>query len=138
HTSGSDWPSGVEASGRVIAFNNPSGEGALSFVRPASTDGRHAPYPLTDWLPYDETGKTLAVQADKYFLDDAYGNERSEMYVPRWNVSDLKIQFFYTRQSGDGPLRVRLTKLNDAFVAELTPKQVRLLHYRVREGQSDV
>src|SRR4030095_5086848 len=24
------------------------------------------------------------------------------------------------------------------FVAELTPKQVRLLHYRVREGQSDV
>jgi hypothetical protein len=65
---------------------------------------------LTDWIAYD-----------------------TDAYPPRGGapapvpVSDLKLDLFYQRQSGDGALRMRLTKLDDAFIAEVTPGGVRLL-----------
>jgi hypothetical protein len=55
------------------------------------------------------------------------------------NVSDVKLSFLYQRTSGDGPLRLRLTKQDDTFTAELTPGGVKL--YRKHgepEGDDDL
>jgi hypothetical protein len=45
------------------------------------------------------------------------------------HVSDLKLKLFYQRKAGDGPLRLEMTKGDDAFIAEFTPGLVRLLRY---------
>jgi hypothetical protein len=55
---------------------------------------------------------------------DAYGQER----IPRWYVSDLKVEFAYRRDAGDGAMHASLTKLGHTFTAELLPDKARLLH----------
>jgi hypothetical protein len=50
------------------------------------------------------------------------------------HVSDVKLSFLYRRISGNGALRLRLSKLNDTFTAELTPGGAKL--YR-KHGQPD-
>lgn len=63
---------------------------------------------MTDWLAYD-------------FSDTGYRRSL------RPYVSDLKLDLYYTRQSGSGPLELRLTKRDDTFVAQITTDGVRLL-----------
>src|SRR5439155_26018718 len=102
---------------RVLRFDNASGEGWLRFD-PDPTQGNQ---PLTDWLAYAATKSPGA--GDSY---DSRG------LIARNNVSDLKLGLVYERRSGDGPLRLQLTKLGTTFTAELTPGKARLL--REREG----
>ena len=46
----------------------------------------------------------------------------------RNNVSDVKLSLTYSRQNGDGPLRLGLTKINDTFTAEFTSTTATVLH----------
>ncbi len=94
---GSDPPNG-----RVFRFSNDSGGGAIYFD-PAANPGQRA---FTDWLAYD--------------IDD---DSRLRATNP---VGDLKLQFFYQRTAGDGPLRLRLTKLGETFTARIAPGQISL------------
>lgn len=122
-----DWISPwqqIEGSGwnakpaRLLHFENASGEGTLNFNK----DANPGTYPFTDWLPYDETMFPKSLTIPHY---DAYGSSGD---VPRWYVSDLKLQFSYQRHSGAGALRASLTKLDHTFTAEFDGKTARLWH----------
>jgi len=97
-----DWPGGAPS--RIFDFSNPQANGAISFNSEANPDV-HA---LTDFLVYDES------------------EHRSNRWVPLY-VSDLKLSCNYTRRSGQGPLRLQLSKNADVFTAEFSPGAVRLL-----------
>jgi signal peptidase I len=105
------WNLTAAAGGRVFAFDDPDGAATLYFndeVNPIDLDhraNRALKRAFTDWLAYD--------------VDQGYR---------RSTVSDLKLQFQYQRTSGDGPLRLLLSKLDHEFVAELTPSEARLTH----------
>ncbi len=100
------WPDGAPS--RVFDFSNASGGGAISFNPDANPDT----HGLTDYLAYDEA-------------------EHRDQVHQQWQpvyVSDLKLSCDYTRRSGQGPLRLQLSKNADVFTAEFTPGKVRLLH----------
>lgn len=129
-TPGSGWgaagPAHRDASGapwRVLRFDNAAGKGWLRFD--PGGEGEPGNQPLTDWLAYAATKHPGS--------GDSYDHRG---LVGRNNVSDLKLSLFYERQSGDGPLRLQLTKLGQTFTAEVTPGRVRLL--RQREGRDDM
>ena len=110
---------GRPAPARVLSFDHASGGGWLQFNPDAGPDRQ----PFTDWLAYAVTkGQT--------------GNESYEHggLLARNVVADLKLCLTYERKAGAGPLRLRLTKLNDVFTAEITPGKVRLLRRDLREG----
>lgn len=90
--------------GRVFTFDNDAGAGSIAFDKDANPQ-KHS---LTDWLAYD-------------------GGEPLSNYRPVAYVSDLLLDLFYTRTSGDGPVRLALRKGDDNFVAELTPGTARLI-----------
>jgi signal peptidase I len=96
-------PASIAAS-RIFTFDNPNGESAIRFDSTAN----HQPNfdSLTDWIAYDQRGM---------------GNP----------VGDLKLSFVYQRKSGQGPLRLQMTKRGEAFTAELTPGKVSLSRHRV-------
>jgi signal peptidase I len=106
---------------RVLTFNGiaPGSSGTLTFDRNVNAGG--GAFPLTDWLPYNETRPAEHPDED-YFGREPYGKD----LVPRWHVSDLKLQFTYTREQGEGALEARLTKLGRTFVAEFKRDAVRL------------
>ncbi len=115
-TSGqSGWTIGDGSPGhRDFTFSNPSGAAALSFD-PAVNPRKMA---LTDWLAYDITDTQDPREDDTY---------RSRSYVPDANVSDVKLQFFYQRNEGAGPLRIQLTKLEHTFEAQIARDRAVLL-----------
>ena len=130
---GAGWSVAEKGPSRVVRFDNAEGNGTLFFDRGAN----RGVYPLTDWLPYNETkwvtlpGSRQGPSWSKLSLDyDPYGQEDRgmEWWIPRWYVNDLKVKFSYERKAGDGPLRAMLTKRGDTFVAEFVPGVVRLLH----------
>lgn len=111
---------------RVFSFDNATGAGVLDFDKDANfVDDTHESYALTDWLAYSDTKDAFSRDAPP----DQYGrmayNDRNG--VPRWYVSDLKLQFEYNRSSGDGPLRVSLSRLEHTFTAELADGKVQLI-----------
>ncbi|MGH7215327.1 MAG: S26 family signal peptidase, partial [Tepidisphaeraceae bacterium] len=88
--------------GRVFLCDAPVDKpAALAFDRTANPDAHY----LTDWLGYNATGPQ---------------GRRA------W-VNDLELDLFYERLSGDGPLRLALSKLGRTFTVELTPTHVQLL-----------
>jgi signal peptidase I len=109
--------------GRTLHFGNLNGPGRLRFNPDANPDI----FPLTDWLAYDATKPLDAedgfVRGNKYHMEP-YGQEM----VPRWNVSDLKLQFLYERSAGDGALEASLTKLGHRFVARIGPRVAEVYH----------
>jgi signal peptidase I len=105
--------SGWRIGGRSFTFASPQGAGTLRFD-PHANAGR-AWEPFGDWLAYNW---------------DTTGHRRRHDYT----VSDLKLSMYYERQSGDGPLRLHLTKLGQTFTAELLPG--RALLYRRSAGLS--
>ena len=126
---GSGWsvgggPGGGEEGSRparVLRFDgDASGPGWLQF-NPDADPGKQA---FTDWLAYAATKHTGA--------GDSYDHRG---LVGRNNVSDVKLSLFYERRSGDGPLRLELTKLGETFTAELTPGKVRLLRQSEKGGE---
>jgi signal peptidase I len=92
---------GWDVSGRVLHFDNADGASALQFDRTAIPNTQ----PLSDWLAYDFS--------------------RGSEYTPS-PVSDLKLDLYYDRLAGDGPLRLSLTKRDTTFIAEITPTHARL------------
>jgi signal peptidase I len=118
--------SGWKTEGRMLSFANESGEGKLSFNK----DANPGTFPFTDWLPYNET---MSFGGSDMYNVEAYG----QGLIPRWHVSDVKVQFSYARQSGDGLLRAALSKLDDTFVAEFSPQTARLRH-RPASGEERV
>jgi signal peptidase I len=119
---GSGWDLGdgtsaaVQEGGRTFRFDNPNGAGEIFFDdelnQPSDVGltrgGRYVKSSaLFDWLAYD-------VDAGMPFGG----------WTP---VGDLKLDFFYERTAGDGPLRLVLSKRDDIFVAEITPNSARLL-----------
>jgi signal peptidase I len=122
--------------GRVHQFDGltSGASGTLTFDR--SANPASGTFPLTDWLPYNETGKVDTRESGAgadYYDKEAYGLRKDgrEEDMPRWYVSDLKLQFTYTREAGDGALEARLTKLGRTFVASFTRERVQL----VEEGE---
>jgi len=93
--------------GRVFQFDNLTGSGRLTFDSAATPDANH----LTEWLAYDQFAYRPTGIADP----------------PDAVVTDLKLDLFYQRKSGDGPLRLGLTKRDRSFVAEISPTRVTLL-----------
>jgi signal peptidase I len=110
--------------GRVFRFDNREGTGTIYFD-PEANPQTNA---LTDWLAYDATwdgrGRSRA---------DTYQRPAGEAwtYEPLANVSDIKVEFYYERTSGDGPLQVQITKHAHTFTAEITPTTATLF---MREG----
>ena len=99
---GEGWDVGTpQQPRRVFTFDAPQGAGTLHFDSEAN--GRYA---FTDKLAY------------------------AQRESGRHNVSDAKLTLLYDRASGDGPLRLQLTKGTNAFTAELTPGGARLFHRR--------
>jgi signal peptidase I len=114
--------SGWDTNGREFVFTNESGAGILEFDAEANPDKRS----LTDWLAYD-------VVRDPRSPHDAY-------YVPNYTpdgaVSDIKLQFYYDRISGDGPLRLEISKLDKRFVATMTRDHASLSMIDDSSGQT--
>lgn len=110
------WSQGEGPAGkRNFVFSNLAGSSTLRFD-PSLNPLKFA---LTDWLAYDVTeNQGPNSEPDSY---------RKSSYTPENNVSDVKLSFYYHRQQGDGALRVQLTKLSDAFEAEITPDEARLI-----------
>jgi signal peptidase I len=118
---GAGWKTGSAAIGdHAMHFDNLNGASKLVF-EPVSGSLN---FPLTNWLGYNIT-----------FLQDAVDSfERPPPMDPLPpHVSDLKLKAFYQRHSGDGAMRMEMTKDDDAFVAEFTPGKVRLLKYSVNK-----
>lgn len=101
---GAGWDIGApDHPKRVYTFDaNQSGASGTIRFDPAFNRGRA----MTDFLAYAQ------VQSGHH------------------NVSDVKLSLLYDRQAGDGPLRMRLTKLDDTFTAELTPRGAKLFRKR--------
>jgi signal peptidase I len=125
HNDGDGWDTGNAEDARVIVFNNKDGGGRLRFdptrdprYNPQSAPGGY----FTDWLAYDAT---MGQDLSRYASGDSFASEGDYMV---YTVSDLKLQFFYDRKAGDGPLMARMTKLNHEFVLTFTPDAVRLKH----------
>jgi signal peptidase I len=98
---------------RELTFDRPDSRGTawLTF----SPDPKQANQPLKDWLAYADTREQRG------------GNSPRRTLVAENYVSDLKLQFFYERKSGTGPLRLELSKIDQTFTAEIEPDRVRLL-----------
>jgi signal peptidase I len=94
---------------RAFEYRNASGTAELMFKETANA-GESRGSKFDDWLPYDAD-----VHPAPSFND--------------WNlVGDLKVQFFYERENGDGPLQVRLSKRGETFIADLSGSGAQLLH----------
>ena len=113
-SSGAGW----QNSGRTLSFSSTSSApGTLQFDPSVAAERE----PFTDWLGYAQT---------KYLRE---GNSQVDLFrTPTYEgpgpyaVSDVKLTAAYLRQSGTGPLRLRLTKRDDAFTLEISPTGVTL------------
>jgi signal peptidase I len=112
---GNGWTTGSSTPGdRAMRFDNLTGSSKLNFNPPGDAPNQ----PLTNWMAYNMTMWQDAV--------DSYDRPQPvDPLAP--HVSDLKLQLFYQRHAGTGPLRLELTKNGDAFVAEFLPDKIRLL-----------
>ena len=91
---------------RVFRFDNPAGTGRVAFDPAANRET----FAFTDYLAYDQVGR-----------------DANSRYVQRNVVGDLRLSCFYTRQAGDGPFAMTLSKRDDVFAAEVTPGKVRIV-----------
>src|SRR5579859_5742864 len=95
-------PTSIAAS-RLFTFDNLQAESAIRFDSTANHPSFDS---LTDWLAYDQSG----------------------MSNP---VGDLKLSLVYQRKTGQGPLRLQLTKRGECFTAELTSGKISLSRQKV-------
>ena len=116
---GTGWvnnAAGVDA--RTFHFDNSAGSGTLAFDS-AANPNKHG---MTDWLAYNVTFPQIRYgpwASDTYSFP-SYPSRRSGQFRV-YNVSDLKLDFFYQHHSGTGPLKLEMTKDATVFTAELTP-----------------
>ena len=105
---------------RDFDFDNSTGTSTLYFDS-GRNPNKHS---LTDWLAYDVVDSQIRSDADTY---NSPGYEPAALN----HVSDVKLDLYYQRRGGEGPLRVQLTKQNITFEAQLLPGKAVLL----MEGQ---
>jgi signal peptidase I len=121
---GQNLPEASRGRTRVFRFDNPQGSGVIHFARGANEQTSA----FTDFLAYDQ-----------YSLREKNGRlEQTSDELERTvknTVTDLKLSCFYKRESGDGPFRMSLTKLDQKFVVELTPGQASLKRYELSTGK---
>lgn len=124
---GDGWQVVEGAQGGGFAFDRADGSGTLAF----NADANEFTFALTDYLGYDTTfndysnGRPRIDTFGREFPGRVGGGGSHQPWLNR--VSDLKLQFFYERQSGDGPLSLTLSKRDDVFIVELRPDRARLL-----------
>jgi signal peptidase I len=94
---------------RVFQFNNMDAGSLLRFDITALPPTRR----FTEWQAYNS---------------DRLGGH---------TVTDLKLRLFHEREEGQGPLRLRMSKREHVFTAEIVPGLVRLLHQQ-GDGQATV
>ncbi len=129
---GSGWNTGSSKPGdRNFTFNNPAGTSTLKF-EPAP--GAKT-FPLTNWLGYNSTISQFRKNLQYIGDADTYLMPTFDIYD---YVSDLKLNLFYSRKSGAGPLRLSLSKNDDTFVAEILPGKVRLLRHKSEGGDTEL
>jgi signal peptidase I len=103
--SGGGWDVGTpDKPSRVYTFDSPQGAPTAGTIRFDNSFNRGRAF--TDFLAY------------------------AEAESGRNNVSDVKLSMLYERKGGDGPLRLRLTKLDNTYTAELSRGSAKL--YRKR------
>jgi signal peptidase I len=103
---GPGWEMDSHPQLRTFNFDNLAGAATIDFDPNANnSDNAPSTHSFNDYLAYDQ-GHPHALAT----------------------VSDLKLDLTYTRRAGDGPLRVRLSKYEDAFIAEIDPHEAKLLH----------
>ncbi len=118
------WNLGTnETTGRIFRYGGADHASTLTFDADANPE-HHA---FTDWLAYDSMAlQQLAMQQghiDPFNYQRVFRNESGGDNF----VSDLKLDMYYSRQSGDGPMRLELEKIDREFIAEFTPGNVKLL-----------
>jgi signal peptidase I len=110
------WQVGDGSPGhRDFKFSSDNSSASLTFDATANANK----FALTDWLAYDITDmQGPGAEPDTYF---------NRLNQPDNNVSDVKLDFFYHRTAGDGPLRVQLSKTDHVFETQINPTTVTLL-----------
>jgi len=118
HNEGDGWDTGDKQKSRVITFK--SDQGARLRFDPTTVPHYNKSLApggyFTDWLAYDAT---MNQEGNSFGSGGDY---------TVYTVSDLKLDFFYQRKAGDGPLRARMTKHDHEFVVEFEPTTVKLKH----------
>jgi signal peptidase I len=114
------WDTAASSGGRQFAFTAaPSAAGQAAFGTLTFNAETNLPdneaFGYSDWLAYDQRLTTRGYRGG---------------WPGKYPVSDLKLDLYYTRSAGEGPLRLRLTKLDHAFTAEIRPGEVKLIHER--------
>jgi signal peptidase I len=116
-SSGNGWETD-KANPRIFDFDNANGTDTLRFDASANSTTQT----VTDFLTYDTNPEAgMMRQPGSVEHDDEASNA----------VSDLKLTANYTRTSGSGAFRMRLSRFEDVdhtFTAEITPDEVRLIH----------
>ncbi len=103
--------------GRIFRFRNDGGASSIMFDAAANPMANH----LTDWLAYDATARD---EQEPSIIDTYNVIHRPEVDTP---VTDLKLDLFYARETGSGPLRLKLSKYGRTFIGEISPGKARLL-----------
>ncbi|HET6249251.1 MAG TPA: S26 family signal peptidase [Tepidisphaeraceae bacterium] len=111
---------------RDFNFNNANGSSTLFFNDTAN----RGVFPLTDWISYDQITGT-----EKEQQHSTPGSD-SDITRDGPSVSDLKFSCFYTRKSGDGAMRMYLTKLDHCFVAEFKPGKISLFEAKINASSN--
>ena len=112
--------------GRTFTFDNPSGDAGIYFDAEANPQKQS----LTDWLAYD-----ITIKQGPGDPPDAF--ERDPGYQHDDNVADVRLSFFYRRESGEGPIRASVSKIDHTFTAEITPGKA-TLYQRIDNGPETV
>lgn len=112
--SGDGWNLGASgADGRTFHFSS-TGEGTIGYT----ADANPGQQTTNDYLVYDVPQNERRPGTQDFFNGDRDRNI----------VSDLKLALWYQRASGEGPLKLRLTKRDHAFVAEISGDSATLWH----------
>jgi hypothetical protein len=113
-TGGAGWSDHVPGSRCGFGFDNSRGTGTLTFN---SNAGRSNNVEFKDYLAYDQRPTASAQGYDGDCI-----------------VSDLKLELYYDRKQGEGPLRLSLSKLDDRFIVEILANRI-LLHHEYNGGE---
>ena len=99
--------------GRVFTCDAGTSPATLTYNddinRPANKN-----FGFADWIAYDQ----------QHIVGTSPGGAWGGSYP----VSDLKLDLYYSRKAGEGPLKLRLTKLGRAFTAEIGAHSAKLSH----------
>jgi signal peptidase I len=124
---GSGWSLEDKTNPRIFHFDNASASGEFHFDPQANSTTQT----LTEYLAYDAEPNRIERRPGPNGSPD---DERAAA------VSDVKLAAYYQRQSGDGALRLKLSRfesLDHTFTAEIASDTVKLLH-RTQTGEVQI